>query len=244
MRSERLVYLITGSTSPLGQAVAQKLASTGASVALVYHEAKEKALALASKLASARTEVKTFRANLALPGAASKLVAEVTQTFARLDGLVNNASLFLEAPHGNVTTEAWETLFALNVAAPFFLIQSAAPWLRKTHGAVVNISDLYADRPLLSNHIPYLASKGALNTITKAYARALAPEIRINAVSPGAITFPEHYSEDQREKIQAHIPLGRTGQPEDIAEAVVFLLQKGLYLTGVILGVDGGRSLT
>ncbi len=175
----------------------------------------------------------------ALPG----LVAEVTTRFGRLDGLVNNASSFFPTPVGTLTAAQWEDLSGSNLRAPLFLSQAAAPALRDAGGAIVNIVDIHAERPL-AGYPAYSAAKAGLLGLTRALAIELAPRVRVNGVSPGAIEWPEdgQFPPDEREAIVRHTLLQRVGSPQDIAGAVRFLMLDAPYVTGQILAVDGGRS--
>jgi len=166
-----------------------------------------------------------------------------TTRFGRLDALVNNASAFFPTPVGSVTPQQWNDLFASNAQAPFFLTQAAAPHLRATHGAIVNMIDIYAQRPL-ARHPVYCMAKAALAMMTLALAKELAPDVRVNGIAPGAVLWPESgkaYA-DQSELI-ARTPLQRAGSPEDVAAAVLFLLRDATFTTGQIVNVDGGRAL-
>jgi len=171
------------------------------------------------------------------------IVQLCTKRFGRLDALVNNASAFFPTPVGSVTPQQWNDLFASNAQAPFFLTQAAAPHLRATHGAIVNMIDIYAQRPL-ARHPVYCMAKAALAMMTLALAKELAPDVRVNGIAPGAVLWPESgkaYA-DQSELI-ARTPLQRAGSPEDVAAAVLFLLRDATFTTGQIVNVDGGRAL-
>jgi pteridine reductase len=196
-------------------------------------------------------ELEAARAGSTLPIAADladvdalpRLIGECMARFGRLDALVNNASSFFPTPLGTISAMQWDELFASNARAPLFLAQAAAPQLKRAHGAIVNIVDIYAQRPL-ARHPVYCMAKAALAMMTLALAKELAPEVRVNGVAPGAVLWPESgkpYA-DQNELI-ARTPLQRAGSPEDVAGAVLFLLRDATFTTGQILAVDGGRSL-
>ena len=172
------------------------------------------------------------------------MVARTVGRFGRLDALVNNASTFHATPMGTSTAQDWDTLFASNARAPFFLAQAAAPHLKASRGAIVNLVDIYAERPL-ANHPLYCMAKAALLMATKSLALELAPEVRVNAVAPGAILWPEHdeANGEAQAALLARTPLSRTGTPEEIAEAVRWLLRDASYVTGQVMRVDGGRML-
>jgi pteridine reductase len=173
-----------------------------------------------------------------------KLVEQTVQTYGRLDALVNNASSFFPTPVGDITAEAWDDLIGTNLRAPLFLAQAAAAALRKAQGAIVNISDIHAERPL-KNFVVYSVAKAGLAGLTRSLARELAPEVRVNAIAPGPILWPDDASFDElsRQRIISHTPLRREGTPEDIAKAVHFLLADAPYVTGETINVDGGRHV-
>ncbi|AXK72940.1 pteridine reductase [Lysobacter sp. TY2-98] len=240
----RPVVLVTGAARRIGAAIARCLHAAGCDVALHYRGSRDAALALADELERARPQsVLPLQAELAAFDRLPELVARTIGCFGRLDGLVNNASTFRQTPFGSVAPSDWDALFASNARAPFFLAQAAAPHLRATHGAIVNIIDIYAERPL-PQHSVYCMAKAALQMATKALALELGPEVRVNAVAPGAILWPEDGGDTAaRDAMLARTPLGRTGTPEEIAEAVRWLLFDAHYCTGHVLAVDGGRTL-
>ena len=166
------------------------------------------------------------------------------QRFGRLDALVNNASSFYATPVGEITAANWDDLIGTNLRAPLFLAQAAAPALKKAQGAIVNITDIHAERPLKS-FVVYSIAKSGLVALTRSLARELAPEVRVNAVSPGPILWPDDASFDElsRQRIISHTLLKREGTPDDIAKAVYFLLADATYVTGETINVDGGRHI-
>jgi len=172
------------------------------------------------------------------------MVEQTVQSFGRLDALVNNASSFFQTPVGEITAASWEDLIGTNLRAPLFLSQAAAPALKKSLGAIVNITDIHAERPL-KNYVVYSVAKAGLVGLTRSLARELAPEVRVNAIAPGPILWPddETFDELSRQRIISHTPLKREGTPEDIAKAVHFLLAEATYVTGETINVDGGRHV-
>ena len=163
--------------------------------------------------------------------------------FGRVDALINNASAFFPTPMGEVTNDHWEALMGVNLKAPFFLSQACAKALASAHGAIINLTDIYADRPL-PHHPVYSASKAGLVALTRSLAQELGPDVRVNAVAPGAIIWPESGdSEENQNEILRRTPLGRLGDPQDIADTVKFLLCDAPFITGQIINVDGGRSV-
>lgn len=235
--------LVTGAARRVGSVVARELHRLGATVLLHYRSARDEAEALAGELDARRPgSAQTFRADLLDSAAPAALVAEVLARCGRLDGLVNNASSFYPTPIGSIDESAWLDLVGSNFKAPLFLAQAAAPALRAAGGAIVNITDVHAERPLAGYPL-YSAAKGALLTLTRALAVELAPEVRVNAVAPGPILWPEdgQFDDGSRADIVRHTLLKRAGTPEDIAAAVGFLLTAP-YITGQVLNVDGGRT--
>ena len=242
--SARPVALITGAARRVGAMIARALHAAGYDLALHYRRSLADVQALCADLESARAgSTLPIRAELAEVDALPGIVEKCISRFGRLDALVNNASTFFPTPIGKVTAAQWDDLFSSNARAPLFLAQAAAPHLRATHGAIVSIVDIYAQRPL-PGHPVYCMAKAALAMMTLALAKELAPEIRVNGVAPGAVLWPESgkpYA-DQAELI-ARTPLQRAGAPEDVAGAVLYLLRDATFTTGQILAVDGGRSL-
>jgi pteridine reductase len=244
MTNDRPVALITGSARRLGAAIADGLHAAGYDVALHCGQSRAEADALASRLEARRTgSAIVLQADLGEFDRLPELVAHAMGRFGRLDALVNNASAFFPTPVGTATPDQWDALFGANARAPFFLAQAAAPHLRATRGAIVNIADIYGDRPL-REHVLYGMSKAALLYMTRALALELAPEVRVNAIAPGAILWPESgKSEASKQALIDRTPLGRVGTPGEIAETVRWLLRDATYTTGQVLRLDGGRML-
>lgn len=240
----RRVALITGAGKRVGAVIARTLHAADFDVALHYRHSANDALALALELEQRRAgSTLTVAAELSeldqLPG----LVEQVLERFGRLDALVNNASAFFATPLASATPAQWNTLFAANAQAPFFLAQAALPALHSAHGAIVNLVDIYAERPL-AEHPLYCMAKAALAAMTRSLALDLAPAVRVNGVAPGAVLWPsDGKSYDDRQALLARTPLQRAGQPEDVASAVLWLLRDAPFVTGQILQVDGGRTL-
>ncbi len=239
------VVLITGGAKRVGAAICRRLHAAGASVMLHYRSSAGEARLLQAELNHVRADsVALIHADLIDVGKLPSLVDQTVQRFGKLDALVNNASSFFATPVGDITPDAWEDLVGTNVRAPLFLAQAAAPALKKTQGAIVNITDIHADRPLRS-YIVYTTAKAALAGLTRSLARELAPEVRVNAVAPGPILWPDDadFDELSRQRIISHTPLRREGTPDDIAKAVHFLLADAPYVTGITIDVDGGRHI-
>lgn len=244
MTIDHPVALITGSARRLGAAIAEGLHAAGYDVALHCGTSRAEADALASRLEARRAgSTVVLEADLGEFDRLPELVAHAMGRFGRLDAVVNNASAFFPTPIGAATPDQWDALFGANARAPFFLAQAAAPHLRATRGAIVNIADIYGDRPL-REHTLYGMSKAALLYMTRALALELAPEVRVNAIAPGAILWPESgKSEASKQALIDRTPLGRIGTPEEIAETVRWLLRDATYTTGQVLRLDGGRML-
>ena len=244
MSEPRPVVLVTGAARRVGAAIARRLHAAGFDVALHRRASAAEMAALAAELEAARPRSTAMLAGeLGDDAVPARLVAETLARFGRLDALVNNASAFFPTPLGSTTPAQFDELFAANARAPFFLAQAAAPALRAARGAIVNLADIHGERPL-RDHAPYCMAKAALIMLTRALALELAPDVRVNAVAPGAILWPEQEKPDAaKDAVLARVPLRRTGEPDDVAEAVRWLLQDARYTTGEVLHVDGGRSV-
>jgi pteridine reductase len=239
------VVLITGGAKRVGAATCRRLHAAGASLMLHYRESAGEARLLQAELNTARKDsVSLIQADLLDLGKLQSLVDQTLQSFGRIDALVNNASSFFQTPVGEITPAQWEDLIGTNLRAPMFLAQAAAPALKKAQGAIVNITDIHADRPL-KNYVVYSVAKAGLVGLTRSLARELAPEVRVNAVAPGPILWPDDdaFDELSRQRIISHTPLRREGTPDDIAKAVYFLLVDATYVTGDTINVDGGRHV-
>jgi pteridine reductase len=239
------VVLITGGAKRVGAATCRRLHSAGANLMLHYRVSAGEARLLQAELNHQRKDsVALIQADLLDIAKLPAMVDQTVQSFGRLDALVNNASSFFQTPVGEITAAAWEDLIGTNLRAPLFLSQAAAPALKKSLGAIVNITDIHAERPL-KNYVVYSVAKAGLVGLTRSLARELAPEIRVNAVAPGPILWPddETFDELSRQRIISHTPLKREGTPEDIAKAVHFLLAEATYVTGETINVDGGRHV-
>jgi len=238
--------LVTGGAKRVGAAICRRLHAAGASLAVHYRSSGQEALTLRDELNALRPEsALAFQADLLDPDALQQLVREVVEKFGRLDALVNNASSFYATPLAEVDEQQWHDLLGTNLRAPLFLAQAAAAELRRHHGCIVNIADIHAERPM-RGHLLYSVAKAGLTALTRALAQEMAPQVRVNAVAPGVIMWPENAAwvdEEQRRKIVAHTLLKREGEPEDVARAVTFLIQDAPYVTGQIIAVDGGRSI-
>ncbi|MGH8689254.1 MAG: pteridine reductase [Burkholderiales bacterium] len=241
---ESKVALVTGAARRLGAAIARRLHSAGANVVLHYRGAEAEAAQLEKELNAARAgSAVRVKGDLLAPVAPQALVGAALQRFARLDFVINNASAFYPTRLGEIEPGHWEELIGSNLRAPLFLAQAAAPHLALTAGAIVNIADIHAERPL-KGYLVYSVAKAGLAALTRSLALELAPGVRVNAVAPGAIAWPEdgQFESAERKRIVASTPLARTGTPEEIAQAVHFLCIAS-FVTGQVMAVDGGRSV-
>lgn len=240
------VALVTGGARRVGAAICRQLHAAGANVVVHCHRSRTDAQTLVEALNAERAaSAALVQADLLATGALSLLAQQAQAAFGRMDVLVNNASSFFATPMGAIDEQAWDDLIGTNLKAPLFLSQALAGELRRTQGAIINIVDIHAERPL-PDHLVYTAAKGGLLALTRGLARELGPEVRVNGVAPGTILWPDSgtwQNAQERQRIVDQVVLGRVGTPADIADAVVFLATAP-YITGQVLAVDGGRSLS
>ena len=239
--------LVTGGAKRLGAAICRRLHAAGASVLVHYRASALEANSLQTELNTRRAgSVSLAQADLLKLPAVNKLVEVALEQFGRLDAVINNASSFFATPVGEISERAWDDLVGTNLKAPLFLAQAAASELRKARGCIVNIIDIHAELPL-TQHAVYTAAKGGLLALTRSLARDLGPEVRVNGIAPGTILWPEDDrwgDELARQRIINRTALKRIGEPDDVAKAVEFLVANAPYVTGQILAVDGGRSVS
>ncbi|HTK46433.1 MAG TPA: SDR family oxidoreductase [Gemmatimonadaceae bacterium] len=235
------VALVTGAGRRVGRAIALALGRRGMRVVVHYNASRAGADETARAIAADGGDAAVESADLVRPGAPEALVDRVIARQGALDVLVNSAAVMLRTPVGEVRLEEWDAMFALNVRAPFFLTQHAAPALRRARGTVVNIADLAAFESWPA-YVPHGMTKAAVVQMTRALAKALSPEVRVNAVAPGVVLLPEGWTEADAERLRSTTPLARLGSPEDVAQAVIFLLEAD-YVTGEVIRVDGGRHV-
>jgi len=239
------VALVTGAARRIGAAIVERLHQAGFNVVIHCHQSKQDADALSKKLNQIRSNSAcVLVADLSLKNNACTLIKQAIVWQGRLDILVNNASCFIKTPVGSIDEAAWDTLWVTNVKSPYWLSEAARACLAKHEGSIINITDIHAEKPL-SDYAVYSQTKAALKMQTEALAREYAPEIRVNAVAPGAIAWPEGknaLSFEVQEKIISKTLLKKHGEPKWIAEAVLSLASNA-FITGQTLRVDGGRSL-
>ena len=242
---DRPVALITGGAQRVGAVVARTLHAAGYDLALHYRHSSDAAEALAGELEKQRGDsVLLLQADLAELSAVPELIDRLLKQFGRLDALVNNASAFFPTPLGSATSAQWNELFASNAQAPFFLSQAAIPALRKARGGIVNMLDIYAERPL-AGYTLYCMAKASLAAMTRSLALELGPDVRVNGIAPGAVLWPaDGKSDEDQNELLSRTPLKRPGTPEDVASAILWLLRDAHYTTGQVIQVDGGRLLS
>ena len=236
--------LLTGAARRIGATIARQMHTSGINVVIHYRGSAADADALAAELNGIRPDsALTVQADLLDSAQLKPMVDDVVAQTGRLDILLNNASTFYPTPLAEVTEEHWHDLLGTNLKAPLFLSQAAMPHLEQSGGVIINIVDIHARRPL-KNHPVYGPAKAALEMLTRSLAKDLAPAVRVNGVSPGAILWPEDgMTPEAEQSILKQVPLKRTGEPADIARAVMFLIDDAPYITGQIIAVDGGRSI-
>jgi pteridine reductase len=241
MDLEGKVALVTGGGHRVGRALALGLAEDGADVAVHYNGSREEAEETVARIREAGRRAESFRADLEDPGAASALAEEAGERFHRLDVLVNSAALFESGQFLDVTADEWDRVMAVNARAPFLLLQATAPLLGESNGVAVNIADVSGLRPW-PTFPHHSVSKAALIHLTRVAARSLAPAVRVNCIVPGTVLPPEDYTEEQIEDSAGRTVLDRIGSPQDVLDALRFLVRSE-FTTGAIVVVDGGRTL-
>lgn len=244
--SSKKVILITGGAKRVGAAICRQLHAEGASLMIHYRSSAHEARALQAELNLQRSQsAAIFQADLLQVTGLPNLVAETIQQFGQLDVLINNASSYYPTEIGQIDEAKWLDLVGSNLKAPLFLSQAAAQELRKNHGCIINITDMHVERPK-KGYVVYSVAKAGLVTLTKSLAHELGPEVRVNAVAPGPVQWPDNnpqFDEVYRQRVINQTLLKRVGEPEDIAKAVKFLIYDAPFITGHVLAVDGGRSL-
>ncbi len=235
--------LITGAAKRIGAEIAHSLHRQGMDLVLHYNASAEAAVQLQQTLQQQRPDsVRLLPCDLNKTPQLERLVADAVTFKGRLDLLVNNASAFYPTPFQTASEAEWDDLLASNLKAPFFLAQAAAPWLEKSEGSIVNLVDIYAEKPLKA-HAIYSIAKAGNAMLVKSLAVELAPRVRVNGIAPGVILWPEGMDRSAQTAILNQVPLCQAGHPKDVAETVLFLVNNATYMTGEIIKVDGGRSL-
>jgi pteridine reductase len=236
------VALVTGAGTRIGQAIAVGLARAGCDVAVHYRGSAGGAEATARDVRAAGRRAELLPADLADAAAARGLADRAAHALGRLDVVVNSAAIMVHQPVETVTPESWDATLDLNLRAVFFVAQGAVAHLRPAKGKIVNLADVAGFEPWPA-YLPHCVSKAGVVMLTKALARALAPDVAVNAVAPGPVLLPEGWDRATRDHIRATTPLGRLGEPADVVAAVRFLLEGSDFVTGTVLVVDGGRLI-
>ena len=242
MRLEGAAALVTGAGKRIGQAIAIGLAQAGCDVAIHYHGSAKGAEETARAVRGAGRRAELLQADLSDATVSRGLADQAARALKRLDIVINSSGVMVRQPVETVTPESWDATFDLNLRAMFFVSQGAIPHLRRAKGKIVNMADIAGLEPWPA-YVPHCVSKAGVVMLTKALARALAPDIAVNAVAPGAVLLPEGWDEKTREHIRKTTPLERLGDPADVVAAVRFLLAGTDYVTGTVLIVDGGRLI-
>lgn len=235
------VALVTGGAHRVGRVLVEALAGAGMRVAIHYNAASDAADELVAQLGAVGYPARAFAADLRDASAPATLVAEVIGALGEIDLLVNSAAVMRRTPVDEITPREWDDMFALNLRAPFFLAQAAWPSLRRTRGCVVNLADLAAFETWPA-YVPHTITKAGVVQMTRALAHAFAPDVRVNAVAPGAVLLPDDWDEASRQHLIDTTPLRRIGSPNDVADALLYLA-RAEYVTGEVLVVDGGRRV-
>jgi pteridine reductase len=235
------VALVTGAGRRVGRALALALGRRGATVAVHHAHSPDEAASAVREIEALGSSAAAFQSDLTAPGAADALIEAVVAKFGGLHHLVNSAAIMERTPFGETTLDDWDRIFALNLRAPFFLSQAAAPHLRKSGGTIVNIADLAAYETW-PGYIPHGLTKSGIVHLTKSLARILAPAVRVNAIAPGTVLLPDDWRREDEERLNRTTPLARQGSPDDVAAAMLFLIDSE-YITGETIIVDGGRHV-
>ena len=233
------VALVTGGAIRVGRAIGLALAREGCSVGVNYHQSRNAAAATVREIRSLGGEAAPIRADLAKASEVKKLVSQTISRFGRLDLLVNNAGIFFRTPLAETTPAQWDRLLDVNLRGSFLCSQAAARVMERAGGRIINIGDVAGVRAW-PGYIPYCVSKAGLLMLTKALALALAPRIQVNCVAPGAVLLPDDFPPRLKRRLKRNIPMGREGDPDDVAAAVLFFATAPSYITGQVLFVDGG----
>ena len=235
--------LVTGGAKRVGRAIVEKLAASGFDVAFTYYRSDADAAELQRALESTGAKIEPVPADLTAFHSVDLIGEVIERQFGRIDLMVNNASRYAPGTLEHTDAALVQDLMTIHVTAPLRLCQRFAPMLRAARGHVVNMVDLLAERPW-PQYLAYCASKAALANLTLGLARELAPDVTVNGIAPGVVEWPDDYPESERAKYLKRVPLGRPGTPQDVAEMILYLCTTGSYVTGQILRLDGGRSVT
>jgi pteridine reductase len=239
---EGKVALVTGAAKRVGRAIVLALAERGAEVVVHYKGSEREAQEVVAQAKRLSGKPVAVRGDLAVPADIARVVEVAMQAFGRIEVLVNNAAIFYRTPFASVTEADWDRALDVNLKAPFLLSRKVGEiMLRQGRGKIVNLADIAGEK-VWTDFIPYSVSKAGVIALTKGLAKALAPSVQVNAIAPGAILLPDGATDEEREQAIRRIPLQRLGSPEDIARAVVYLVEND-FITGEVLSLDGGQRL-
>jgi NAD(P)-dependent dehydrogenase (short-subunit alcohol dehydrogenase family) len=242
MEIEGKVALVTGAARRLGRSIALALAERGAELVIHYHTSGQEVPEVLALIKRGGGKPVAVRGDVSVAADVDRIVETALQAFGRVEILVNSAAIFYRTPFERLTEEDWDRFLGVNLKGPFLLSRKVGEiMLRQGRGKIVNLADIAWER-VWAEYIPYVVSKAGLVALTKGLARALAPAVQVNAVAPGAVLLPEGSTREEREHAIRRIPLQRLGSPEDIARAVVYLVEND-FITGEVLTVDGGQRL-
>lgn len=244
MSIEGQTALVTGGAIRVGRAIALRLAAAGARVGITYRSSADEAARTVDEIRRGGGEAHAVRCDQRDPPQVEAAVRELEAALGPVDILVNSAAIFERTPFAEATLEDWDAHLEVNLRGPWLFARAVGPGMQaRGRGVIINMVDIAAERPFPA-YLPYSVSKAGLVALTRGLARALAPQVRVNGIAPGAVLWPPDYPEEKKEAIIRKTPLGRAGTPEDIAEAVIYLVEGGPFVTGVILPVDGGLGGT
>ena len=242
MEIEGKVALVTGGAKRVGRSIALALAERGAEVVLHYHGSDREVQAVLARIKGAGGRPVAVQGDVSVAADVDRIVETAMQAFGRIEILVNNAAIFYRTPFEELTEEDWDRFLDVNLKGPFLLCRKVgAIMLRQRRGKVVNLADI-AGQKVWVEYIPYSVSKAGVIALTIGLAKALAPHVQVNAIAPGAVLLPEGTIPEEEERAVGRVPLRRLGSPEDIARAVVYLVEND-FITGEVLRVDGGQHL-
>ena len=245
MNKKKQIAIVTGGAKRIGASISRRLHKANIDLIIHYKTSEKEAISLRDELNKQRkNSASLIKADLLDPKSYSKIINETIKIYGQLNFLINNASTYYPTNINQIDQLNWDNLIGSNLKAPLFLCKEAAPFLKKNNGSIINITDAHITKPK-ENYIIYSIAKAGLTNLTKSLAQELGPEIRVNAVAPGPVLWPENSNEfnnSYRKKVISQTMLKKVGEPDDVAKAVEFLLLNSNFITSHILNVDGGRS--
>ena len=241
---ENKTVLVTGSADRVGKSIAMKLAHRGANIVIHYHTNKNKAIQTATEIQSLGVETALVQGDISLRDDWQRILSEIVKSLGGIDVLVNNAAIFYRTPFFETTLEQWDDLMNVNLKSVFLGCQIIGRWMNDNgFGKIINISDISSEI-IWPDFLPYCISKAGIIALTKGLAKILAPNVLVNCIAPGTVLLADNYDENMENALVNRTPLKRIGSPEDVANTALFLIEGSDFITGEIIKVDGGRSLT